>query len=199
MSDFKLTYFNVAGRAELIRLIFAKSGTAFEDERIEFADWPARKATTPMGQLPILHYKGHSMIQSLTIARFVGRKCGLAGKEEIDEFLCDQFVSTLWLDIANKLVEVFFEKDEAVKAKKSEERKAPTVEGLEKLANLVKGDFVLGDSMSYADLALLDAEPWLARTVPGVQLPAKLKAIVTKVEADPKVAAYIAARPKTPF
>ena len=53
--------------------------------------------------------------------------------------------------------------------------------------------------MSYADLALLDAEPWLARTVPGVQLPPQLKAIVTKVEADPKVAAYLAARPQTPF
>ena len=49
-----------------------------------------------------------------------------------------QFVSTLWLDVANKLVEIFFEKDEAVKAKKSEERKAPTVDGLDKLANLVK-------------------------------------------------------------
>ena len=43
MADFKLTYFNVCGRAELTRLIFAKSGTAFEDDRIEFADWPAKK------------------------------------------------------------------------------------------------------------------------------------------------------------
>ncbi len=43
MADFKLTYFNVCGRAELTRLIFAKSGTAFEDDRIEFADWPAIK------------------------------------------------------------------------------------------------------------------------------------------------------------
>ena len=50
MSDFKLTYFNVAGRAELIRLIFAKSGTAFEDERIEFADWPARKGKGDSGK-----------------------------------------------------------------------------------------------------------------------------------------------------
>ena len=43
MADYKLTYFNLSGRAELTRLIFAKSGTAFEDDRIEFAEWPARK------------------------------------------------------------------------------------------------------------------------------------------------------------
>ena len=58
---------------------------------------------------------------------------------------------------------------------------------------------MLGDVMSYADLALLDIEPWLGRTLADVPLPPKLKAIVTKVEADPKVAAYLANRPATPF
>ena len=51
---------------------------------------PFYAATTPMGQLPILNYKGQDMIQSMTIARFVARKCGLAGSTEIEEFLCDQ-------------------------------------------------------------------------------------------------------------
>lgn len=199
MSDFKLTYFNVTGRAELTRLIFVKSGTQFEDERIEFADWPAKKATMPMGQVPILSYKGQELIQSLTIARFAARKCGLVGKEEIDEFICDQFVSTLWLDIANKLVEIFFEKDPAAKAQKIEARRAPTIDGLNRLASFITGDFVLGGEMSYADLALLDAEPWLERSIPDIKLPEKLKAVVTKVEADPKIAAYLAARPKTAF
>lgn len=199
MCDFKLSYFNVGGRAELTRLIFAKSGTKFEDERIEFADWPAKKASMPMSQLPILRYKGQELIQSLTIARFAARKCGLVGKEEMDEFLCDQFVSTLWLDIANKLVEIFFEKDPAAKAEKIEARRAPTIDGLNRLTNFVKGDFVLGGEMSYADLALVDAEPWLERTIPDVKLPEKLKAVVTKVEADPKISTYLASRPKTAF
>ena len=92
----------------------------------------------PMAQLPVLRYKNHELIQSLTIARFAARKCGLVGKEEIDEFLCDQFVSTLWLDIANKLVEIFFEKDPAAKAEKIEARRGPTTDGLNRLANLVK-------------------------------------------------------------
>ena len=91
-----------------------------------------------MGQVPMLSYKGRELIQSLTIARFAARKCGLVGKEEIDEFLCDQFVSTLWLDIANKLVEIFFEKDAAAKAAKIEARRAPTIDGLNHLATFVK-------------------------------------------------------------
>jgi len=199
MAEFKLSYFNVSGRAELTRLIFAASDTKFEDERIEFSDWPAKKASMPMAQLPILNYNGQELIQSLTIARFVARKCGLAGTEEMDEFLCDQFVSTLWLDIANKLVEIFFEKDPAAKEEKIKARREPTVEGLKRLTQFVKGDFVLGKQMSYADLALVDAEPWLERTIPDVKLPEKLKAVVTKVEADSKVAKYLASRPKSAF
>ena len=92
----------------------------------------------PMGQGPVLYYKGQELIQSLTIARFVGRKCGLAGSNEVEEFLCDQFVSTLWLDIANKLVEAFFEKDPAAKKEKLEARRTATVEGFGRLAKLVK-------------------------------------------------------------
>ena len=49
----------------------------------------------PMGQVPVLNYKGQELIQSLTIARFAARKCGLVGKTEIDEFLADQ-VLTVW-------------------------------------------------------------------------------------------------------
>lgn len=199
MADFKLTYFNVCGRAELTRLIFAKSGTAFEDDRIEFADWPAKKGTMRMGQVPVLNYKGQELIQSLTIARFVARKCDLAGKTEIDEFLADQFVTTLWSDILNKLIEIFFEKDAAAKAAKIEARREPTNQGLAALATLVKGPFILGDVLSYADLALLDFETWIPRTIPDIKLPEKLKAVILKVEADPQVAAYLARRPKTDF
>ena len=63
----------------------------------------------------------------------------------------------------------------------------------------LKGPFVLGEALSYADLALLDFEAWLPRTIPDIKLPEKLKAVVLKVEADPQVAAYLARRPKTNF
>ena len=39
----KLTYFNGRGRAEAARLILAYAGVEYEDERFEFAEWPALK------------------------------------------------------------------------------------------------------------------------------------------------------------
>jgi hypothetical protein len=53
--------------------------------------------------------------------------------------------------------------------------------------------------MSYADLAIMDIEPWLAKTLPSIELPKKLKSIVAKTQAHPKVAAWLEKRPKTAF
>jgi len=41
--SYKLTYFNGRGRAETIRMIFAQAGVAYEDVRIEGAQWPELK------------------------------------------------------------------------------------------------------------------------------------------------------------
>ena len=45
-----LTYFNIEAAAEKVRLAYVLTGTEFVDDRIEFKDWPARKATTPYGK-----------------------------------------------------------------------------------------------------------------------------------------------------
>ena len=44
----KLIYFNARGRAELARLILAQGGEAYDDERIEGADWPKLKPSKPI-------------------------------------------------------------------------------------------------------------------------------------------------------
>lgn len=41
MPEYKLTYFNGRGRAELTRLVFAAAGEKYEDERVN--DWPKHK------------------------------------------------------------------------------------------------------------------------------------------------------------
>ena len=59
---------------------------------------------------------------------------------------------------------------------------------------------MLGDRFSYADLALLDAEPWFGRVLgEDVQYPEKMKQVVALTKQDKKIAAYLAARPETPF
>ncbi|XP_070265033.1 hematopoietic prostaglandin D synthase isoform X2 [Myotis yumanensis] len=43
MPSYKLIYFNMRGRAEIIRYIFAYLDIKYEDHRIEQADWPEIK------------------------------------------------------------------------------------------------------------------------------------------------------------
>ena len=86
MHKYKLVYFDTTGRAEPIRWMFYHAGQDFEDSRIQGADWPKLKATTPTGQLPYLEVSGHDkpLVQSLSIARYVARKTGLAGKDDYE-------------------------------------------------------------------------------------------------------------------
>lgn len=44
MPNYKITYFNGRGRAEITRLIFAAAGEKYTDERFEFEEWPSKKA-----------------------------------------------------------------------------------------------------------------------------------------------------------
>lgn len=53
-TSYKLTYFDIRGRAEFIRVMFAAAGQKYEDYRVLSADWPRLKPATPFGQVPIL-------------------------------------------------------------------------------------------------------------------------------------------------
>lgn len=76
MSDtIKLTYFDIEGVAEAVRLALLLSGTPFEDVRVQFSDWPAMKPTTPNGQLPVMTIGGDDATvktQSKAMLRWVG-------------------------------------------------------------------------------------------------------------------------------
>ncbi|CAB1319321.1 unnamed protein product [Coregonus sp. 'balchen'] len=58
MASYRLTYFNMRGRAELARYIFAYAGIAFEDRRVEWKDWPSIKKR----KLPVLETQKIDML-----------------------------------------------------------------------------------------------------------------------------------------
>eukprot|EP00746_Dinoflagellata_sp_MGD_P120462 gnl/MRDRNA2_/MRDRNA2_55982_c0_seq1.p1 gnl/MRDRNA2_/MRDRNA2_55982_c0~~gnl/MRDRNA2_/MRDRNA2_55982_c0_seq1.p1 ORF type:complete len:233 (-),score=42.52 gnl/MRDRNA2_/MRDRNA2_55982_c0_seq1:96-794(-) len=78
-SKIKLTYLDVKGFAEPIRLALFIGGLDFEDCRI---DYPAVKALreaggSPWGQVPVLEVNGKSFGQSQALLRWAGRQTGL--------------------------------------------------------------------------------------------------------------------------
>eukprot|EP00069_Balaena_mysticetus_P004346 bmy_17236T0 len=77
MPNYKLTYFNMRGRAEIIRYIFAYLDIKYEDHRIEQSDWPEIKSTLPFGKIPILEVDGLNLHQSLAIARYLTKNTDL--------------------------------------------------------------------------------------------------------------------------
>ncbi len=79
MSTYKLYYFNVRGRGEIARLIFAAAGQQYEDIRYEHDQWPAHKAEMPLVQMPVLEVDGVKLPQSGAIARFLAKQSNLAG------------------------------------------------------------------------------------------------------------------------
>ncbi|XP_050018270.1 hematopoietic prostaglandin D synthase [Alexandromys fortis] len=95
MSKYKLIYFNIRGRAEIIRYIFAYLDIKYEDHRIEQADWPKIKPTLPFGKIPVLEVGGLMLHQSLAIARYLTKNTDLAGKTEMEQCQADAVVDTL--------------------------------------------------------------------------------------------------------
>eukprot|EP00058_Branchiostoma_floridae_P024825 XP_002610315.1 hypothetical protein BRAFLDRAFT_84048 [Branchiostoma floridae] len=114
MPAYKLTYFNGRGTAEIVRLVFAAAGIAYEDVRLEQDKWPELKPKTPMGQVPILEVDGTMLCQSNSIARYVAKVAGLAGKTPMEQARVDMIMDVMD-DMGKKGNAVFWEKDEETK------------------------------------------------------------------------------------
>ena len=48
----------------------------------------------PLGQLPVLEFDGQVLSQSLTIARFLAKEFGLAGKTNLEQAQADMVIDS---------------------------------------------------------------------------------------------------------
>ncbi|CAK0880835.1 unnamed protein product, partial [Prorocentrum cordatum] len=70
----KLTYFNIEGVVEKVRLALVLGGIEFEDERVSFDKWQEMKPTTKYGQLPLMQIgDAEPLAQSGAMLRWCGR------------------------------------------------------------------------------------------------------------------------------
>lgn len=205
MSTYKLYYFNGRGRAEFARLIFAAAGEKFEDIRFEREQWPSHKSEMPLGQVPVLEYKGEKLPQSVAIARFLAKQFNLAGRDHFEQAKVDAVVDTI-NDALNKYIPARFESDEKKKEellKKFFDEELPKhLQNLEVLGKTYGegGPFFVGNQLTWADLffyevghtivqgqaTALEKYPWLQHNR-------------AEVEKQPRIAEYLKNRPETPF
>ncbi|CAB3402985.1 unnamed protein product [Caenorhabditis bovis] len=165
MVHYKLTYFDARGLAESTRQMFYMAGVEFEDVRIsnDNGDWPKLKPSTPLGQLPVLSVDGFEIPQSAAIARYVARKFGFAGKTPEEEAWVDAFVD-LFKDFMNALRAVVIPMRNGKPAEEIEKIRnevyKPAEEAyfgnLKKFLAKSKSGFLVGDSVTFADLIIAD-------------------------------------------
>ncbi|XP_077981263.1 glutathione S-transferase 1-like [Glandiceps talaboti] len=207
MPKYRLTYFNSRGLGEPIRQIFIVSGVAYEDNRITQEKWPGEKASGkyPFGSMPILEIDGKTLAQSYAIARYLANEFGLAGKTNMEKAEVDM-VADAANDFGQTIGKVAFEKDDAKKAegmKNIKTKDAPTyLAAMEKILTSNKGGngYFVGDSLTWADLTFVNQTEYYPMFGSDVLAPyPKLKALVDRVNALPKIKAWKDKRPKTEF
>ncbi|KAM8940028.1 hematopoietic prostaglandin D synthase isoform 2-T2 [Pelodytes ibericus] len=192
MPNYKLIYFNLKGRGELIRYIFAYMNVDYEDKRIEFSEWPAIKSTIPYGQLPVLEIDGVIYHQSLAIGRYLAREAGLTGKTNLDDILVDAI-----LDSIDDFISAFPWSDPDEATKEYLEKNIPVL-----LSNLEKslGDkqWFVCDSVTWADFFWDTFSDMIEGFSPGfTKKYPKLQALKERVKSIPTIAAWLKKRPET--
>ena len=101
MSDTKVIYFGVYGRAEFIRMLLTHAKVSFEDERLDFAAFGARKAAGefPNGQVPVVIHNGKALNESTAILRYLGKHFGYYPTDPHEAWYADSLV-----DFSNDLI-----------------------------------------------------------------------------------------------
>ena len=204
MPTYKLYYFNVRGRAEPIRFVFAQAGVQYEDVRLTQEQWAEFKPKTPYGTLPVLEVDGKMLGQSRLIERLLAEQYALAGSNAFENAEIAGIVDFIDDLQGQKMTQCFFEKDEARKAelrKELDETHIPRYLGVvEKraTANNSADGWLYGEKVTHADFSVYLMLDYVLMMAPNIldNYPA-LKKLRESVEKLPNIAKWLKERPVT--
>ena len=167
-------YFQGKGLGEQVRLLLWEAGVQYEeryvDTREKLETLRANKELL-FQQLPLLEIDGLKLVQSGAIARYIARKYNLYGKSTADQVHCDMLADGI-KDILEKLAGYPFQTDK--EAFKTQIR--PLIPRylncftnylLSNNNQEMKG-FLLGDTITFADITLFDVLERIADIFPGL-------------------------------
>jgi glutathione S-transferase len=203
MAKPKLTYFDApVSRGEECRLALHCAGVDFEDDRVRLARdaWPAFKASTPFGSVPVLELPGRPpLAQSIAILVYVGREHGLHPTDNF-EAARHEAVMCHVEDLRAAVGPSMRMSDDAEKKKAREELATGYIPAWAAFTEKQIGDgpFFAGPKLHVVDLKLHMVVRWFARGtvdyVPATIFSAypKLMRIHDAVQDDPRIKAWYA-------
>jgi len=213
-TQYKLSYFNGRALAEVSRYLFALAGVEYIDHRYPSAPpgsnvrpgFDEIKDTLPFGQLPILQVGGDNGIilaQSKSIDRFLARRFGYLGSNDIEAQLIDSVVEA----VRDARDAYFKNKDNPVEKEKFFTGTLhTTLRYINRLANAhstsADRNTIVGSSISLADvslyhfLSIFDDQVSVSRTVDNFPV---VKASRANFGNQPQILEWIAKRPNTPW
>uniref|UniRef100_A0A6U2GVG4 Glutathione transferase n=1 Tax=Chlamydomonas euryale TaxID=1486919 RepID=A0A6U2GVG4_9CHLO len=163
--SYKLYYFPLPGRGEVVRMLFNYGGIEFTEQQFSFEEWgkewKAKMTEAAFGQVPVLEVDGKMLSQSGAMERYIAKKVGVypaddweaAKVEEAVGLVQDMFNTMLFSTTAKMTPE---EKLAARKDMAAGPLKA-RLDCLVKLLSRSGGDFCVGSTLTYADFALFGA------------------------------------------
>lgn len=118
MPSYKLTYFDMAGRAEAARLAFTLGKIEFEDVRVSFPDWAEKvKPEMPLGEMPCLEIDGVQHVQSTAIMTFAARLANLYPEDTLEAFYVDELLQCADVFTQALIPTLFLAPEEATSAR----------------------------------------------------------------------------------
>ncbi|KAE9550311.1 hypothetical protein FO519_006471 [Halicephalobus sp. NKZ332] len=202
--EFKLTFFDARGNAEMSRMILAFSGIPFEDRRVSFDEFKQMKKECHFAQLPMLEWNGKVIYESSSIARMLAKMNNLAGTTIFEQAQADSLI-----DILKEFTTAISEYLKFLLGLRSGDEEifyneilVPAVlkyfPSLEKTASESFSGFLLNSGVTYADFELTNTIETICNFHPSLMSNyPNLLNIANHVHNLPQLQSYFKNRPKT--
>lgn len=194
MTAARLTYFLGRGRAETTRWMLAATDIDFVNVVVntpnDLADLRASELL-PFDQIPLLEIDGICLSQSSAMTRYLARRAGLYGANDVDAMWCD-LVSGVVADFAEAAIQAAFKPTAEVAIADLESRFAKFGPCFERRIKQQGSGFSAADEMTFADVVLAEALSSYTEWCPEILASTpRLEALYQRVIETPGVSSYL--------
>ena len=204
MPQYKLTYFDMGGRAEPVRIAFHAAGIDFEDVRITFPEFMEKRDSLRFRCVPTLEIDGQVVTQSNAMCRYVGKMAGLYPEDDMQALYCDEVLGAME-DLLHSMTPTFGLEGDELRAAREKFVDGWLTTFIKGLGELIErgGDYFADNRLTVADLKVAGLVQWLnsghldhVPTDLVEKLAPALNAHAERVFDQPVVKAYYAAQPQ---